>query len=396
MLGQFSANASALGYFYQARFALLLLLGADVDAEMSLERYDDIAFEREGTPKELLQTKHHINYTGSLTDASTDLWKTLRVWSVAIKEGGIEPSETILTLVTSGRAPEGSAASKLRPQNSQQRRDVDSALEALRKIPSSSKSETNKAGYDAFTALMPEQQQALINSIYILDSSPNIIDAKDEILERLKFSTRPQFLNLVYERVEGWWFDRVVRHLSKNSADPILYRELLAQINDIQEEYFEDNLPIEFLRAIGPDESGLSEEQRIFIQQLRLVTVGEPRIRRAINDYYRAFEQRSKWVREDLLDVGELELYEERLIDEWGRLHEAMKEDLPEGATEEQMQREGRALFNLFDSHKEIHIRPRCTEPYVMRGSYHILANKLRVGWHAEFLARLSALLAAH
>jgi hypothetical protein len=393
MSGQFSANASALGYFYQARYALLLLLGADVDAEMSLERYDDIAFEQEGTPKELLQTKHQINYTGSLSDASTDLWKTLRVWSEAITNGKIEPSETILSLVTTGRANDGSAASKLRPHTAQQPRDIDAALEAIRGVPLSSKSESNKPAYDAFLALTLEQQHALVNNIYVLDSSPNILDTKDQILEKLKFSTRRQFLNQVYERVEGWWFDRVVKHLSRTSSDPILYRELLAQINDIQEEYFEDNLPIEFLRAIAPEEGELSEEQRIFIQQLRLVTVGEPRIRKAINDYYRAFEQRSKWVREDLLDVGELEQYEETLIDEWERLHEAMKEDLPAGATEEQKQKEGKALFNLFDSHKEIHIRPRCTQPYVMRGSYHILANKLRVGWHVEFLTRLSALL---
>lgn len=393
MSGQFSANASLLGYFYQARYALLLLLGADVDAEMSIERFDDIAFEKEGTPTELLQTKHQINYTGSLSDASTDLWKTLRVWSEAVASGVIDPSEAILTLVTTGRAPEGSAASNLRPGSAQQKRDVDSALETLRNIPHTSKSDTNKPAYEAFLALKAEQQQALVNSIQVLDSSPNILDTKDQILEKLKFSTRRQFLNHVYERVEGWWFDRVVRHLSKDTSDLILYRELLAQINDIQEEYFEDNLPIEFLRAIAPEESALSEEQRIFIQQLRLVTVGEPRIRRAINDYYRAFEQRSKWVREDLLDVGELEQYEERLIDECGRLHEIMKEDLPEGASEEQIQKEGRALFNLFDSHKEIHIRPRCTEPYVMRGSYHILANRLRVGWHAEFLTRLSSLL---
>lgn len=266
-------------------------------------------------------------------------------------------------------------------------------MEVIRAVPFSSKSESNKPAYDAFLVLTPEQQHALVNNIYVLDSSPNIIDTKEQILEKLKFSTRRQFLNQVYERVEGWWFDRVVKHLLRNSSDPILYRELLSQINDIQEEYFEDNLPIEFLRAIAPEERELSEEQRIFIQQLRLVTVGEPRIRRAINDYYRAFEQRSKWVREDLLDVGELELYEERLIDEWERLHEMMKEDLPEDATEEQKQKDGKALFNLFDSHKEIHIRPRCTQPYVMRGSYHILANKLRVGWHAEFLTRLSAIL---
>jgi hypothetical protein len=41
-------------------------------------------------------------------------------------------------------------------------------------------------------------------------------------------------------------------------------------------------------------------------------------------------------------------------------------------------------------------IRPLVTEPYVMRGSYHILANeeKPRVWWHPKFLERLQVLLA--
>jgi hypothetical protein len=120
--------------------------------------------------------------------------------------------------------------------------------------------------------------------------------------------------------------------------------------------------------------------------------VGEPCIRKAINDYYRAFQQRSKWVREELLLVGELEEYERRLVDEWERLFEVMKEDMGEDKDEAAMQREGRALFNTVQK-LEMNIRPRCDEPYVMRGSYHILANQLRVGWHAEFLNRLSNLL---
>lgn len=393
MLGQFSANASALGYLYQARYALLLLLGANQDSEMSLERFDDIAFELEGTPTQLLQTKHQINSTGSLSNASTDLWKTLRVWSEAIAAGLFQPNETILTLITTGRAPDDSAASKLRPV-SPHGREVESALKILREVPQSSESVANKNAYEAFLNLSLSQQRALVSSIHILDSSPNIIDVQNQILDKLRISTRPQFLELVYERVEGWWMNRVIKHLSRNSSEPILYRELLSKINDVQEEYFEDTLPIEFLRAIAPGESELSEDQRIFIQQLRLITVGEPRIRRAINDYYRAFEQRSKWVREDLLGVGELEEYEERLVDEWERLHEIMKEDMPEGATDEQMEREGRALFNMFETKIEKPIRPRCTEPYVMRGSYHMLANRLQVGWHAQFINRLSALLA--
>ena len=392
MAGQFSANASALGYFYQARYALLILLSADIGAEISLERFDDIAFEQEGTPTQLLQTKHQVGNTGSLTNASTDLWKTLRVWSTAVASNTINPNDTILTLITTGRAPEGSAASCLRPAKVGGR-DSDFAVTTLRETARTSISKTNKPAYEAFLALTEIRQKALIASVQVLDAAPNISDARDQILKRLRVSTKPQFLELVYERIEGWWFEKVVQHLSDGNSKAIRYGELLNKINDLQEEYFEDNLPIEFFAAIAPDENELSANQRTFIHQLRLVAVGEPRIRRAINDYYRAFEQRSKWVREDLLGVGELEKYEDRLVDEWARLHEIMKENLAAGVTEEQLQNEGRRLFNHFDTRKEIHIRPRCTEPYVMRGSYHMLANKLHVGWHAYFLERLSHLL---
>lgn len=86
-----------------------------------------------------------------------------------------------------------------------------------------------------------------------------------------------------------------------DSQVPILAKELIDQIHDIQEQYFEDSLPIEFLDAIGPDAADLEEADRMFVEQLRLVMVREPRIRLAINNYSRAFEQRSKWIREDLL-----------------------------------------------------------------------------------------------
>src|SRR5262245_53320542 len=116
MMENFSANASALGYFYQARYALFLLLSkAETEAEITIERLDDISFEREGNPVELLQTKHHIKSTASLSDASTDLWEALGRWSVAVEEGRVHPGRTILTLMTTGRAPNGSAAGMLRP-----------------------------------------------------------------------------------------------------------------------------------------------------------------------------------------------------------------------------------------------------------------------------------------
>jgi hypothetical protein len=390
-MSDFSASASASGYLYQARYALWLLLGAEPDDELSIEQLDDIAFEKEGTPTQLIQTKHHIKTTASLIDTSIDLWKTLRVWSESLRDGIFRPSETILTLVTTGNAPDKSAASKLRPLPSTER-NVSEALDILVRVANEKTVKSNEKGYDAFLDLTNTQRRALVNSIRILDSSPNIIDTKNEILALLRVATRPKFLELVYERVEGWWFDKVINHLAGNLTANISYKELLAKINDIQDEYRDDNLPIEFLRAIAPEIDKLSDEERMFVEQLRLVAVQEPRIRHAINDYFKAFQQRSKWTREELLHCEEIELYEEQLINEWQRLHEIMKEDMGSSPTDEVMEHEGRALFNSIEG-MAIHIRARCTEPYIMRGSYHILSSRLRVGWHAQFLERLNKVL---
>lgn len=70
-----------LGYLYQVRYALALLLENDnPDFQISIERFDDVAFSQDGSPKQLIQLKHHIRQQGNLTDTSTDLWRTIKVW----------------------------------------------------------------------------------------------------------------------------------------------------------------------------------------------------------------------------------------------------------------------------------------------------------------------------
>ncbi|RYZ77494.1 MAG: hypothetical protein EOP06_30335, partial [Proteobacteria bacterium] len=70
LTNEFSAADSSLGYLFQVRYALWLLLKAEASAEMSLELLDDIAFHNQGTASELLQAKHTLSTTASLTDAS--------------------------------------------------------------------------------------------------------------------------------------------------------------------------------------------------------------------------------------------------------------------------------------------------------------------------------------
>lgn len=62
------------------------------------------------------------------------------------------------------------------------------------------------------------------------------------------------------------------------------------------------------------------------------------------------------------------------------------------GLTEDEKIKEGRRLFSDIEK-SDIRIRPKCQEAFVMRGSYHILANQLKVGWHIDFYERLKELL---
>jgi hypothetical protein len=100
-------------------------------------------------------------------------------------------------------------------------------------------------------------------------------------------------------------------------------------------------------------------------------------------------------VREQLLLANELQDYEAVLVDEWNRLFTIMKEDLAdygEELTEQQKAKIGRDLFGNIEN-LNLPIRERVTQPFIMRGSYHDLANRMMVGWHVDFMERLCHLL---
>ena len=194
---EFSANAQALGYFYQSRYALYMLLESSPDLHISIEKLDDIAFEKSGTPVELIQTKHHINSVAALTDSCSDLWKTIRVWSTAIQNGEVDTNKVKFSLVTTGLASQDSIASKLYPDP--EYRDVNSAVTLLNKVAENSSSQSNKAAYTAYLKLSDKQREDLAHCIYILDSSPNIADTKEQILKQLRYTTRPQFQEAVFK-----------------------------------------------------------------------------------------------------------------------------------------------------------------------------------------------------
>jgi hypothetical protein len=390
---QFSAADSALGYLYQARLGLLWALKRlkdNPDFVVSLETIDDLTFESNGRPDELLQTKHHLTRPAALTDASPDLWKTLRVWFEGAAAKTI-PSQTHLYLVTTSAAGVGSAAAKLRQTD----RDVASALTTLETTAQTSGSQENASAYAAFLAATHSERRTILERVVILDRTPTIEDLNDQLKVELFWATERRHQDNFLQYLEGWWLRRVVTQLARiDAADRILGGEIEAQMCDLRERFKQDALPIaDDLLNFSPDDADIAAyEDWPFVRQLELATAGKRRVAAAVRDYYRAFQQRSRWLRHDLLMVGDLDTYERRLTQEWELVFEARRDELGDSAADDAKEAAARRVLEWAER-TCIPIRPAVTEPFVTRGSLHILADNLRVGWHCDFRDRLAHLL---
>ena len=149
--GVHEASASATGYLYQCRIALLVGIRAiptSPNLSISIEKFDDVAFDQDGTPAEMIQTKHHLAKTGNLTDASSDLWKTLLIWTKTVMADVEVPFKRKFILMTTGAAPADSAAYYLRAKNGE--RDEEKA-DAKAKKTDADKPPTVKLNPDAET-----------------------------------------------------------------------------------------------------------------------------------------------------------------------------------------------------------------------------------------------------
>lgn len=385
----FSAADAALGYLYQVRLALfwsLERLSEDQEFSAYLETLDDVVFEPDGAPLDLLQTKHHCERAANLTDASPDLWKTLRVWMEGRKAKDI-PLDARLFLVTTAEVGVGAAATYLRSET----RDEERAHQALLATARTSTNATNATAYELFRKLKKSERLDLLRSVVIKPVAPSITDLEAAIRKRVRFSTRPEHLTAFSDRLEAWWLRQSLRQLASDDRAPILSRELEAELAHLRDQFTLGALPVDDdILSVDVDDSAYGD--RVFVHQAHLTGVGQERILAAIRDYYRAFTQRSKWAREDLLLVGELDRYEQRLREEWTIQFARVGDDMGELAEEEAKRRFARRVFAWMEDCR-ISIRARVTHESMVRGSLHMLADDLRVGWHPEFVARLSHLL---
>jgi len=382
----FSAGPQALGYLYQARVALALLLESPDEAQLRVEALDDIDISDavSAGSLSLIQLKHHTG-DATLTDASTDLWKSLRVWSEQAKAAKFAFDNTKIIFFTTAKIGTGSIASLL----GDSKRDATGAEKKLLNVASTSGNKSLTEAFDAFKQLTDGQRRSLLAAIHIVGSHLDIAGVKKKIDQQLRLAVRAKYLAPLSERVEGWWTDKVILHLlakTPSYVNGISGFELHEHVASIAETFHEESLPIDY------DSLGMTKDEveasrnRQFVKQLEAIQAGSRTIRKAIFDYHRAYNQRHRWLRDSLVFPQELEKYEDRLRDEWERYFDHNFSDV-DASDQQTLIAAGKTVLRWAEMECTLRIRPRVEADFVRRGSFHILAEKEPpdIYWHPKF-----------
>lgn len=389
----FSAGEQALGYTYQARFALLSLLQLPEDTAVLMERDDDLDFLDNGDVKTLASLKHKA-IGDRLTDLSTDFWKSLRIWLARYNRDGRSECALRFFMFTTSEVAKDSFLIHFLPTAE---RDVSSALSLAEAALLTTESKVIKPIKAEFDKLSEAEKNDFLSRVVIFDNNPRIEDVPKLIIDQHLRTVQREFRGPVFERLEGWWNDLVVKLLTGKRTSEVFGHEISDKLSSITDEYKTDNLPINFRGEKPEGEVDLENDPRLFVAQLKAIAISPSRIQNAIYDYYRAFKQRSSWARENVLVAGEVSDYEDRLVDEWGRYRDVIFDELDEKSTNSVLLAAGKELYKWAELNTDhLRIRERVSEPYVVRGSFHILANEHptpRIYWHPCFLERLDDIL---
>lgn len=275
-------------------------------------------------------------------------------------------------------------------------RDADKAHQRLATYARSVSTPTLQAARDAFLRIEDDRRREMVRRIVVADEAPGFADLDREFDRALRLAAPTNRRPALISRLREWWLARAEGHLvevAQGQHPRIEFLEVETRIADLRDQLSVDSLPNDFEELAAPSDEEVAADQRAFVMQLRLIALANARIRLAVHDHNRAFAQRARWLREDLVAVGELATYERRLRDEWERLW-LPETDEPLDLSEDEARARGREVHRACDEAIVEPIRPKVAAPHIMRGSTQMLADEMRIGWHHEWITRMQELLA--
>ncbi|HEY4250520.1 MAG TPA: ABC-three component system protein [Roseomonas sp.] len=392
-----SADASALGFLYQAQYALLRLWNeSSYEAVIYLETLDDVVLQVNGQTI-LEQLKHSLSAKpDAITVASVSVWKTLKAWIDVLPD--LDLSATSLHLIT---VADISPASPLKVllDETENRDDLLIVLreEAQRVISERADAEAKgikplphakrAPGCEAFLKLPGNLQAEILSRIRLMPGQQNIRHIEDELAKRLT-SVLPEDQPSVAALMVEWWNRQIIHSHCGKRSKAIHRFELVKRHMEIVADIEHDNLVDYFAAEIPP---ATYRSHPMVEKQINLVGGTETWLQRAVTNEWRARESRSRWSTQNPTWQERISKYDDRLAEEWSYKHADMREECS-GQDDDSKKTKGREIlvWSFYEAPEKIeYLAASVTSPSYVRGTYHILSISGRVGWHPDYSTKL-------
>lgn len=374
-IDQYGAGASSLGYEYQVRLALLMALESELDDFVYIETADDIEIITEDSRK-LLSLKHK-KVGNHITDLSIDFWKSVNIWLKRYKEN----SNSNYFLITT---EDISIDSFLIAFSHLNKKNIDETL--IKEIEEKLRSSKNDIMISIIKKLkdfLPSEKLDFFSKITIFHKNLRITDIPKKIKNTYLTAAHIYRIDEIYERFEGWWYNKIIDCMSNNWIENISKKEIILKINEINEEYHSDSLPLIYADIEIPesDIEKYIDESFLFVKKINDINLKKRQINKCIIDFYKATNERNNWIKKTLVRADEITKFENLLIDEWERFKDSICDE-DEEIPHDQKIEFGKKIFN-WSQERNFTIRSRVTNMYISRGTFHIIADdtKDRLYW---------------
>lgn len=392
-LSHHSAPGTSAAFSYQFERALYWLAQSPSGSVVGVETDDDVAVRGADASQLLEQDKHSIREDAEpFGDRSKDLWNTLAIWIEALDTKEVADTTRFL-MVTNKVLPECVAQQIGRAESEKEITACVAALEVAAKTP-------------------PQHIALLIKRVLHLDSRTSLrrlilqcelVDASQATAGReLRKKTVAQL------QLPEWCLagaDSIADELLGWLHKTALVAWQLKQPAWIQRDHFVNQLHAvidrrkrqiareraEHLIPVTEDKVG-QEKGSPFVKQLHLVTDDDGIVDSAIREFIRCNIEKSRLSAEGNVTDDDWTAFETVLRSRWDKIR-ARVIRMKRAAPEEDI---GFEIFtDTTEEYREKLAGSDTEQVYLTSGTYHRLADMVRVGWHPRFRELMSKLVKA-
>ncbi|WP_144234430.1 ABC-three component system protein [Oceanidesulfovibrio marinus] len=372
----YSAAGPHYGHMVQESLMFKYLLEADDDDIVSLEYHDDIAVEKPDGDILAVQSKSAMSWN-PVSNRSPDLWKTISNWIVMSQQGLLAPERTKF-IIALAKGKRGSLSTKFMEATTD-----DDFSNALKAVKEEFKDGVPK-GIASYISTFEKADHNILKHIILNFLIETYDDPRKEVLSALKKRVEERSVAPIFDMMTGWLKNKIESLIIDSKPPFIEGKEFRAQLFASLRELSQLQFLHDYAQEPSTEEAG-EHFTRTYVKQLELILCDTEEKMDAISSYIKSKTNMIRWADDGLVHGNSFDEFYSSIQNKWNNekrkasvLHKNSK---PEDR--------GKIILYECNNFKE-HLSGLHVPSHFTKGCFHDCADKLKIGWHEEYLKLLS------